>query len=1080
MLKRLFLRLVMLVATLVGLQFTVPVVLAQESAAVTGAVRDESGAVLPGVSVTLKNLDTGVARSLVTDDQGRYHASNLTLGKYEIQAELSGFQTSVRAGIELTLGREAAVDFTLKVGEITEKMIVTGEAPMVETTNSTIAGLVSTTQLESLPLNGRSFSELATLQPGVVASTGSGGGAAQGYGAKITISGTRPYEASFTLDGQDINDTYNFVGSAAGIVTGVDAVREFKVITNPYSSEYGRMAGGQVQIATKSGTNDLHGSFYEYLRNSALDARNFFDPGAEPPPFKRSQFGGSAGGPVVRDRTFFFGNFEGLRQRQGLTQISTVPDRNAHLGLIPNAAGVLQNIGVQPNVRPYLELYPLPNLQVFTNGTGQFAWTNNHKTDEDYYLGKIDHNFDKFLGFGESNNFQGRYSIDTAEHDSAENIIADRVDLTRSQYLSLTLNTVVSPRVVNRGQVAYNRSRIASFNVAGERLLASGNPNIMKLANVQLQGYGSIGPGSGVTGIGGDTLSPRNFVLNLFQYKDDISIQAGRHSLTLGANVEKFDNNWLHTFGAVGSFSFQNLTAFLRGQATSFTADTPDSSFFRTFRQMMFGWYLQDDFRVSSNLTLNLGIRHEWITVPVEKYNRLYIFKDLFNPNAPDPLTTPVQGFFKNPSLKNFAPRFGLAWDPKGNGKMAIRAGFGVFHSQLINATWRFPAAQNTPIFLRETIIASAVPNGGLIDFPNAFKTQAHLLGGAINIQGIDPEPKQPVTLQYSLNIQRELFKDTVVTLEYTGIRGFYLERVTDWNFRVPVKQADGRLFFGPNAPIFNPKADRYWINSFDSASWYNAFRLNFNRRFGDKFGYQASYTFSKSIDRLANVSGGTDYSNDSMGQRSAGGPLRMPPEDDQGPSGFDVRQSFTSSFTYNVPIGSGHALTLGRAGDMILGGWSINGIIKMAAGAPIQISGARTSNSRALPSYGALGGGPPDLVPGRSSNPVRPGNPDQYVDPTAFSLPPVGYFGNLGRHTAIGPGLRSFDLSFFKSFSVGEKLKGQFRGEFFNVFNRANFSLGGVTLFDSTTFGYSPTAGRITSTNSSSRQIQLALRFVF
>ncbi|MBI4465322.1 MAG: hypothetical protein HY647_11515, partial [Acidobacteria bacterium] len=853
----------------------------------------------------------------------------------------------------------------------------------------------------------------------------------------------------------------------------VDAVREFKVITNPFSAEYGRMAGGQVQVVTKSGTNEFHGSVYEYLRNDNLDARNFFD-GSTLPEFKRNQFGFSLGGPIVKDKNFFFGNFEGLRERLGITQVSIVPDSGAHQGLFAGAGGVVQNIGVAAAVKPYLDLYPLPNRRVFGDGRGEFAWTDPQTTNENFYLGRVDHNFNKFLGFGESNSLQARYSIDQAQRDSSQNLVAARVENTRTQYLSLILNTVVSPRVVNRMQGAYNRSLLAAFNPPGERLLATGRPEIMKLGNAHLNGLSSIGVGSGIAGIGGDTLSPRKFILNLFQFKNDVSVQAGKHSLNIGVNAEKMDNNWLHTFRAVGSFSFSNFPNFLRNIPASFITVQPDSSFNRSFRQWLFGWYVQDDFRVSNRLTLNLGLRHEFITVPTEKWGRLYILKDLFNPNA-DPLKDPVQGFFENPSLKNFAPRIGLAWDPTGSGKTAIRAGFGMFHSQLINNTWRFPAAQTETLCKAADLRSATAP----VDFPNAFTTQRSLLGGSIAIQGIVPKPDQPTTLQYTLNIQRELARDLVVTMEYSGSRGYQIARVSDWNQRVPVRQPDGRLFFGPTAQIYNTRAERYWINTYDAASWYNALRVSASRRFGGNFGFQTSYTFSKSIDYQSNQQGGTDFSNEGVGYRVAPPPFLVPPSDSKGLSSFDVRQNFTSSFNYNLPIGSGHALSLGPTGDKILGGWSINGIVRLVGGVPLQISGSRTSNGRTFTRWGDLDGGAPNLIPGRTVV-VRPQNPDRYYDPTAFALPEPGYFGNLGRHVGTGPGVATADLSFFKGFSIKENITGQFRGEFFNLLNRPNFSLPSSTAFDSTTFGYSTTAGRISSTVGTSRQIQFALRLVF
>ena len=367
-----------------------PTLLAQvTTAAIFGTVKDDSGAVLPGVSVTVRHVDTGKSRSMVTDDEGRYNAPELDLGDYEVQAELSGFQTTVRSGITLTLGREAAVDMVLKVGEISEKIVVQGEASLVETTSATVAGLVDEKKIRDLPLNGRGFTNLALLTEGVV-SPQAGGTQVGAEGQRVSIGGTRTTQTAFMLDGTDLRNQWGGTpGSAAGVVLGVETVREFTVITGTASAEYGGFSGGVVNAVTRSGTNEFHGSLFEFHRNSALDARNFFDAGSNPPGFVRNQFGFSLGGPIVREKTFFFGNYEGLRDRLTTTNRSTVPNADAHRGILPAAQG--GNIGVAPSVKPYLDTYPLPNGTVFNDGTGELILPNWQPTNQNYTMAKVDH-----------------------------------------------------------------------------------------------------------------------------------------------------------------------------------------------------------------------------------------------------------------------------------------------------------------------------------------------------------------------------------------------------------------------------------------------------------------------------------------------------------------------------------------------------------------------------------------------------------------------------------------------------------------------------------------------------------------
>ncbi|MBI3940206.1 MAG: carboxypeptidase regulatory-like domain-containing protein, partial [Acidobacteria bacterium] len=425
------------------------------TATLSGSVKDDSGAVLPGVSVTIKNLDTGVSRTLITDERGRYEARQLSPGAYTAQAELSGFQTEIQSGIRLTVGAEVPLTFTLKVGEISEKVTVTAQAPLVQTTTSSVAELVDSQKIRALPLNGRSFDQLIYLQPGVNVATGAGSSPNQGRGVKFSANGARLTSNYFMLDGTEINDSQNFTpGGSGGQLFGVESILEFQVLTHNQSAQYGRSMGGIINAVTRSGTNTLHGSVYEFLRNSALDAKNFFDnPADSIPPFKRNQFGATFGGPIRRDHLFFFFNYEGFRERLGLTKNALVPDQAARRGDIPGRA----HIDVNPAVVPYLNLYPLPNGPSVGPGIAQYRFSQTQPGRVDYGTGRVD-----WIPT-ERDSFFARYTIDDSDKlrmEAVDHILGlfGESEPHKNQYVTLQWTRTLSSKILNVARFGFNRS----------------------------------------------------------------------------------------------------------------------------------------------------------------------------------------------------------------------------------------------------------------------------------------------------------------------------------------------------------------------------------------------------------------------------------------------------------------------------------------------------------------------------------------------------------------------------------------------------------------------------------------------
>src|SRR3989442_6824156 len=619
---------------------------------ISGVVQDSSGAVIPGVSVTVKNVETGIARTATSDEGGRYTVPELTLGDYEVEAQLPGFQTEVRSGITLTVGRSAVVNFALKVGQLSDKVTITEEAPLVESTTSAMSSLVDERTIRELPLNGRSYDQLALLQPGVV-TVGAGQASVAfdfGTGQRFNVNGSRAYANTFMLDGTTINDHANGTpGGAAGQNLGVDGVQEFKINTSVSPAEFGGSSGGVISAVTRSGTNDFHGAGFEFLRNNALDSPGYFDDvkhggTGTVAPYRRNQFGGALGGPIKKDKTFFFGTYEGLRLGNGTNISPEVPTAQTKLGIVPFSAfqgtdpklyncspgATACSVPVSPAIKPYLDLFQAPNTPDLGDGTAYFIAAPLQVTHEDYVMGRVDHQIsDRMRIFA-------RYSLDKDTNllpNFNGSSVADEHDVAKRQYSTIQLTNILRPTLVNSFRFAYNRTYQNFDDVLTD-------PRTKNLSFVPGGHFGTISFGAQglstnpLNFLGVDNGAPREYWTGLFQEGDDLTYIKGRHSVKIGADIRRLQDNIISSGNTRCDYTFLDIPGFLTNSPSRFDAPPPGANSYRGIRETMFGTYFQDDFKVTQRLTLNLGLRYEAISNPREVNGKM---PNLLNISDPQP-----------------------------------------------------------------------------------------------------------------------------------------------------------------------------------------------------------------------------------------------------------------------------------------------------------------------------------------------------------------------------------------------------------------------------------------------------------
>ncbi|CAN5709926.1 TonB-dependent receptor [soil metagenome] len=1031
MVKRVFILVVQLVTLFA------PAAMAQTAATVSGTVHDASNAVLPGVTVTARSGETGLVRTAVTGPEGRFVIAQLSPGTYEIRAELAGFNPHVRPDVRLAVAQALALNITLQVGDLTFIDVVTAEIPTVNTTSSDMSYLVTSEQIEQIPLNGRNYTDLAMLQPGVNAFPHRDGGSVVAHGLGMSINGQDPRSNVYLLDGTLTNDFTNGpAGSAAGTALGLDTIREFRVQSNAYSAEFGRNSGGQINVLTKSGTNRLAGSAFEYHRNDVMDAKNYFDTEGKPD-FHRNQFGFTVGGPIATDRAFFFVGYEALIERLGRTISTVVPDDNARLGILPGGA-----VTVSPLVAPYLEEFPRANGPSLGQGLAAYNFPFNQTLDQHFLQGRIDYNPDP------SRQFFGRYTIDdTNQYLPTDFPQFPREFFSRNQFFTGEYRQVISNNTLNTARLGFSRTRIGQ-NVES---------NTTQELPVFVPGRGFAGAIDigGMKRFGPQSSANLRLVQNVFSLQNDLVHTRGRHTLKAGGLIERYQDNMVNPTFSLGIYRFANLNTFLRAVPISFIGLTPEAQFDRYWRFTLFGLYAQDDFQVTPRLTVNGGLRYEFTTMPRDKYGRDSALPDL---TASAPTTGQL---YENSTYKNISPRGGFGYDVFGDGRTAVRAGYGLYfntnsHQNLI-VTVTNPPATPRPVIINPT-------------FPSPPFDRA----SAISIRPIQWDVETPRVHVFNLNLQREIRGNTSVTLGYAGSRGRHLLRSNDVNTAPPTTLADGTIFIPAGTLRPNSAFSTIELKSSDGESWYNALIVDVRKRFNSGFSVQSSYTLSKSEDT---TQASTFFSDATNGTTSA-----FPeyiPDYNKGPSDFDTRHAWVVNFAVNLPGTS----ALGG----VFSGWQASGIWNMRSGQPLTAF-VQSNRSRSLwtPSLGpGIGQDRPSYAPGYSPDNAVLGQVDQWFDPNAFVLQPAGTFGNTGRGDFIGPNLRTFDLALSKKAAftkLGSDGRLEFRLEAFNVLNRANFGPPALVAFAGTADGEAPlsTFGRITTTITSGRQIQLGIRALF
>jgi len=1031
---------------------------AQGEASIQGTVTDSSGGAVPGVAIRTKNVETGAERNQVTDEAGRYTAAALAAGRYEVRAEKTGFRSEDKTGISLVLGQRETVDLVLQIGGVEQTVHVESAPTIVAVTTEDVSGLVGERQVKDLPLNGRSYDQLLTLNPGIVNYTsqraGGIGTSNSVVGNMFSASGHRPQENLFLLNGVEFtgaSEINNTPGGVSGQLLGVEAVREFEVVKDTYSAEYGKRPGAQVNIVTASGTNQLHGALYEFVRNSALDARNFFDQGSIPE-FQRNVFGGSLGGPLKRDKVFLFGNYEGFRQNLGLSDVTLVPDGTSRAAAVAS-------------VRPLLALWPVangPELLTSSGAQSGIAKTFSNPVQnirEDFGTAR----FDGTLSNNDS--FAAIYTADDSEAHSPTNNPLTLVDIfLREQVASVSETHIFSSSLLNKATLGFSRGAFyfnsgTTINLPG--WIHDGQP----VGAVVVGGGTTLNGASQITNGGTNAGSNLSAVRNLYTISDQMTFTRGRHIFSFGGWFQRLQSNDSLVQDRYGQISFTNLQSFLQGKVSTYTyapSYTPLS-----WRSTQGAFFVEDAIKVNPSLELRVGFRGESTSGWNEAQGRASNY--LFDSGGVI-LTNPVvsgSALALNNAKFLPAPRVAVAWSPFASKRTVVRAGFGLHYALFDNLSYRLD--QNGPfnsVFaVKDISFASIAPD-------------ATYSGAKVIPSGVQPDLKTPTVESWSLKVEQQLSRNTSVSIGYAGSHAYHELLSVDANLPTPTicpaspcpaGYPDGAFYYPAGTALQNSAVwnTTHWFSQ--GISSYNGLTVDVNRRWSHGVQFRGAYTFSKTLDDGDNM-------NTSVATNSpafVANPLQ--PKSDYGRASFDVSHAAVLQATYDLPFGRAKLTTRAQWFEASIKDWQLSAIVTLQSGLPFtpQLS-YNPSND------------------GDTRNPVRPswnpnftgpvilGGPDSYFDPHALIQPLPGTYGNVGRNVLQGPGLAQTDFSLARKFPLSERLALQFRAEFFNLLNRTNFNTPNPVVYVAANGGPSPTAGVITSTTTTSRQIQFGLKLIW
>ena len=1067
-------------------------------ATLSGLITDSSGAEIAAASVSIKNLGTGEVREVPTNGNGFYAAPNLLPGKYDVTVIAQGFSKFVQKGITLTVGEQQALNVSLKPGQVNQLIEVISEPPDVQTTSSTISSTIDSATVRELPLNGRDWTSLAALEPGVSSiqnQVGTGFSANKGnrgFGNQLSNGGHRANENTYRINGVTINDYSNGApGGASGLNLGVDGIQEFSVLTSDYTAEYGRTSGAVINAITKSGINQLHGTAFFFDRDKVFDARNYFDPAVKPP-FRRVQFGGSAGTAIIKDKTFVYGTYEGVRQNRPVSQLITVPtDAERALAV--------------PAVAPYLKLWPEApaGTPVDSNGVTQtFGVAFPSISNENYATGRVDQKI------GKADTLAGSYFWDSGP---------------QSQQDPLRNTT---HQVFSRRQMA-SVEETHTFSAALVNTIRGGVSRVRGDINTPLSGSGAavdsalaVAPGAAAPpqiAVGGPThittaigLGGLNRFLHRWtsgQIYDDAFLTHGTHSIKMGFAFERMRYNVTEKLSPNGRMNtYKSLDCLLgvpdpnpldkcstpdpvNGNKDQLNALAPGGSHEVQIRESLVAGYLQDDWRARPNLTLNLGLRYEFTTLPVDAGNNIQEIATLANcatpgvlPSTSSPCGPQHVGSFiaQNPTTKNFEPRIGFSWDPFKDSKTAVRGGFGMF--DVLPLPYEF--GLNTAATFPYQIVGNDKPAGGTY-LGNGIDPNVTFVLNNVRNRYVQQNPKRALVMNWNFNIQREVAPSVTAIIGYVGSRSTHLSvAADDINLVPPVATSAGIII-----PSNTYQIDPNWAGAngglvpgspggsgirpvlFDGESTYHGLQAQLKKTMSHGLQGQLSYTFSKCRDTSSAPVTGDTYST------SIAVPLLLSKQYRIGACDFDLRQVATGTIIWDVPgPKSGTA-------SWVAGGWELGTIVTATTGSPFSVTIGGGGDPLNTGFNGDFSMDFPNLVSGCNATPGLFKNSLgewQGFNTACFTTPPAVaggvLVGNAGRNRFYGPGLKTVDFSVFKNFQLQERLKLQFRAEFFNVLNHTNFASPNF-LNDG---NMDASDGVLASTSTNPRLIQLGLKLVF